>query len=235
MSSFGVATRACAVGISAVALLSGCESTVSGTAVRAKSATPLDVAPLTASKLDAVLLSIDELEALVGATNMTFVDQSEDMSDNSAGVSDPDCLGSLFGAEKDVYDGSHWTAVRDQVAREPGNDNDHWVQQTIVLYPAAGDAEKMFNDATSNWEKCAGSAVASESSDSSYIWEIDDVAVKDDLIAQVIMQEESGGWECQHAMAAVSNVTIETWACADGINDEAVDIAQKLIANAARK
>jgi PknH-like protein len=49
------------------------------------------------------------------------------------------------------------------------------------------------------------------------------------------MQEESGGWECQHVMSAVSNVAIETWACADGINDEAVDIAWKLIANAAKK
>ena len=36
-------------------------------------------------------------------------------------------------------------------------------------------------------------------------------------------------------MAAVSNVTIETWVCADGIDDEAVAIAQRLIANTAKK
>jgi hypothetical protein len=233
--NFGALTRACTAGISAVALLSGCVGNVSGTAVRAKSATPLDVAPLKESQLDGVLLSIDELDHLVGATEMGFVHQADDMSDNSAAVSDPDCLGSLFGSEKDVYEAHHWTAVRDEVAREPSDGNDHWVQQTIVLYPVADDAQMMFADSTASWERCGNSAVATDSSDSSYIWEIDAVDVKDDLIVQVIMQEESGGWECQHVMAAVSNVTIETWACADGINDEAVAIAQRLIANTAKK
>jgi hypothetical protein len=233
--NFGALPRACTAGISAVVLLAGCTSTVSGTALRAKSATPLDVAPLKESQLDGVLLSIDQLDDLVGATEMAFVHQSDEMSDNGTAVSDPDCLGSLFGAEKDVYDPHHWSAMRDEVAREPGDGNDHWVQQTVVLYPAADDAQKMFADSTSSWEQCGGSAVATDSSDSSYIWEIDDVDAKDDLIVQVIMQEESGGWECQHVMAAVSNVTIETWACADGINDEAVDITQRLIANAAKK
>lgn len=228
-------TRALAVGISAAVLLSGCESTVSGTALRDRSETRLDIAPLTESQLDRVLLPIDQLNELVGATKMTFVHRSETMTDNSTGVSDPDCLGSLFGAERDVYDSYHWTAVRDEVAREPESGNDHWVEQSVVLYPAAEGAQKLFADSTSNWEQCGGSAVASDSSDSSYIWEIDDVDVKDELITQVIRQEESGGWECQHALSAVSNVTIETWACADGINDEAVDIAQKLIANAAKK
>lgn len=231
----GALTRACVVGILAALLLSGCDSTVAGTAVRAKSATPLDVAPLKESQLDGVLLSIDELNDVVGATTMTFVHQSGEMSDNSTAVSDPDCLGSLFGAEKDVYATHHWTAARDEVAREPDDGNEHWVQQTVVLYPVAQDAQEMFAESTSHWEQCGGSAVATDSSDSSYIWEIDDVDVEDDLIVQVIMQEESGGWECQHVMAAVSNVTIETWACADGINDEAVDIAQRLIANAAKK
>jgi PknH-like extracellular domain len=231
----GALLRACAIGISAGALLCGCENTVSGTALRARSATPLDVAPLKESQLDDVLLGIDELDDIVGATRMTFVHQAEAMSDNSTAVSDPDCLGSLFGAEKDVYDTYHWAAMRDEVAREPGSANDHWVQQTVVLYPAANDAQKMFTDSKAQWEQCGGSAVASDSSDSSYIWEIDDAHVDDDLISQVIMQEESGGWECQHALSAVSNVTIETFACADGINDEAVSIAQKMIANAAKK
>jgi hypothetical protein len=233
VSRFGAVTL-CAVGIS-TALLSGCESTVLGTAMRAKSAVPLDVAPLTEARLDNVLLTIDELNRLVGATKMTFVHQAREASDNSTAVSDPDCVGSLFGAEKDVYANYHWTALRDEVAREPGNGNDHWVQQTVVLYPTAEDAQQMFADSTSNWEQCGGSAVASGAPDSSYIWEIDDVGVKDDLITQVIMQEESGGWECQHVLAVVSNTTIETFACANGIGDQAVEIAQALIAKVAKK
>jgi PknH-like protein len=51
-----------------------------------------------------------------------------------------------------------------------------------VLYPVVDDAQEMFADSRSKWVQCGGSAVATDASDSSYIWEIDDVDVKDDLI-----------------------------------------------------
>ncbi len=60
------------------------------------------------------------------------------MTDSSDKVSDPDCLGAMFGAEEAVYKGSGWTAVRDVVAREPEDDNDHWIEQTAVIYPRSG-------------------------------------------------------------------------------------------------
>ncbi|MCW2554979.1 MAG: hypothetical protein JWR78_4760, partial [Mycobacterium sp.] len=43
------------------------------------------------------------------------------------------------------------------------------------------------------------------------------------------------GWECQHAMSSVSNVSVETIACAFGINDEAVTMVDALVANAAKQ
>ncbi|MDT5193802.1 MAG: hypothetical protein QOH20_556 [Mycobacterium sp.] len=233
----GAVARASAVcvAVAMAMLLSGCTTTVSGNALRDKDAAPLDVAPLKESQLDDVLLSIDEINSILGSTNIEVVDQTEQMSDNSHAVSDPDCLGVIFGAEEKVYDGSDWTAVRDQVSREPGDDKDHWVQQTVVLYPAAVDAKKFFDDSKSTWEQCGGFSVAVDDSESSYIWEVDDVGAKDDLLTQVTTQQDSGGWECQHALSLVSNVTVETWACAFGIKDQAVEMAQEMIKNAAKK
>jgi hypothetical protein len=232
----GAVARASAVcvAVAMAMLLSGCTTTVSGNALRDKDAAPLDVAPLKESQLDDVLLSIDEINSILGSTNIEVVDQTEEMSDNSHAVSDPDCLGVIFGAEEKVYDGSDWTAVRDQVSREPGDDKDHWVQQTVVLYPAAVDAKKFFDDSKSTWEQCGGFSVAVDDSESSYIWEVDDVGAKDDLLTQVTTQEDSGGWECQHALSLVSNVTVETWACAFGIKDQAVEMAKEMIKNAAK-
>jgi hypothetical protein len=233
----GAVARASAVcvAVAMAMLLSGCTTTVSGNALRDKDAAPLDVAPLKESQLDDVLLSIDEINSILGSTDIEVVDETEEMSDNSHAVSDPDCLGVIFGAEEKVYDGSDWTAVRDQVSREPGDDKDHWVQQTVVLYPAADDAKKFFDDSKSTWKQCGGFSVAVDDSESSYIWEVDDVGAKDDLLTQVTTQEDSGGWECQHALSLVSNVTVETWACAFGIKDQAVEMAQEMIKNAAKK
>ena len=228
--------RACAVGgVLAAVLLSGCVSSVSGTAVRAQNAGPVNVPPLDEAKLDDVLLSIGELNGIVGSTEMTITVELEEMSDHSSEVSDPDCLGAIFGAEEPVYQGTGWTAMRDEVAREPDEDNDHWVEQTAVLYPSAQNAQTFFNDSKSAWQDCAGSAISVDDSDASYLWQLDEVAAEDTLITQFSTQEDADGWACQHALALVSNLTVETWACGYSITDEAATIANDIVANAAKK
>jgi PknH-like extracellular domain len=229
--------RACALGgvLAAAVLLSGCVSTVSGNAVRAQNAGPVDVPPLDESKLDDVLLSIGELNGIVGSTQMKITVELEEMSDHSAEVSDPDCLGAIYGAEEPVYEGTGWTAMRDQVAREPDEDNDHWVEQTAVLYPSAEKAQKFFDDSKSAWEDCAGNAISVDDADASYLWQIDEVSAEDTLITQLTTQEDADGWACQHALSVVSNLTVETWACGYSITDEAATIANDMVANAAKK
>jgi hypothetical protein len=237
----GTVARTSAVGFAVAmtvllsVLLSGCTSTVTGHALRDRNAAPLDVAPLKKSQLADVMLGIDELNSILSSTDMAVVSEMEEMSDNSRSVSDPDCLGVIYGAEEKVYDGSEWTAVRDQVAREPGDDKEHWVEQTAVLYPEAGNAQKFFDDSKSTWKQCGGYSVAVDDGEASYIWQVNDLETKDDVISQVTTQEDSGGWECQHALAPVSNVTVETWACAFGIKDEAVEMAQEMVKAAAGK
>jgi outer membrane murein-binding lipoprotein Lpp len=233
----GTPTRACAVGavITASVLLSGCVSTVSGTAVRAQHAAPIDVPQLTEAKLDDVLLSVGELNGIMGSTQMKVTSELEEMTDHSGEVSDPDCLGAIYGAEEPVYAGSGWTAMRDQVVREPDADNEHWVEQTAVLYPAAEKAQKFFDDSRSSWEKCSGYSVSVDDLDATYLWQIDDVTAEDTLISQMTVQEDADGWGCQHALSVVSNLTVVAWACSYSIKDEAATIATDMIANAAKK
>jgi hypothetical protein len=233
----GAVTRVCNVGavIAASALLSGCVSTVSGNAVRAQNAAPVDVPPLSEHKLDDVLLSVGELNAIMGSTQMKVTSELEQMTDHSGEVSDPDCLGSIYGAEEPVYAGSGWTAVRDQVVREPGEDNEHWVEQTAVLYPSAEKAQKFFEDSKAAWEKCSGYSVSVDDAAATYLWQIDKVASEDSLITQMTAQEDAGGWACQHGLGVVSNVTVEAWACSYDVKDEAATIANDMVANAAKK
>ena len=195
---------------------------------------PADVQPLRESQLDDVLLSIAQLNGIAGATRMKVVLAGEVMSDNSEAVSDPDCLGSIFGAEDLVYQSSDWTAVRDQVAREPHDGNEHWMEQTAVLYSTAKPAGDFVEDSTSSWRDCSGFSVAVDDGTTSSIWLIDEVLVDGDVVTQGISQEGSDGWECQHAMSAVANLSVEAIACAFGINDEAVSMVTAMIANAAR-
>jgi hypothetical protein len=233
----GTVGRGCAAGVvlAASVLLSGCVSTVSGTAVRGQNAAALDVPPLEASKLDEVLLSIGELNGIMGSTTMTVTSELEEMTDHSEQVSDGDCLGAIYGAEEPVYAGSGWTDMRDQVAREPDADNSHWVEQTAVLYPSAQEAQQFFDDSISAWENCANSSVSVDDSGSSYLWDLSDVTVEDTLITQVTTQQDAEGWACQHALSVVSNLTVEAWACGYTIADEGATIAGEMAANAAEQ
>src|SRR4051794_36908622 len=95
-------------------LLSGCTTVVAGHAARDKDAVPVDVAPLKESQLGDVLLTADELDTITGSTTMAVTSDVDQLSDSSRLVSDPECLGAIFGAEEQVY-GKGLTAVRDQI------------------------------------------------------------------------------------------------------------------------
>lgn len=221
--------------VATAAVLSGCVSTVTGTAVLPQGAAPLDLPPLEESQLDDVMLSIGELNGIVGSTEMKVTSEIEEMTDHSGDVSDPECLGAVYGAEETVYQGTGWTAMRDQVAREPTDDNDHWVEQTAVIYPSAANAHRFFEDSKASWEKCASYTVTVGGDEMSSLWDIDKVTTEDDMITQTSIQQHADGWGCQHALSVASNLTVEAWACSYSPGDEAAEIAEKMIARAAKR
>jgi hypothetical protein len=55
-----------AVALAVMTLVTGCANTVSGTAVRPSAVVPDDVPPLSESRMSEVLLSIGELNGIVG-------------------------------------------------------------------------------------------------------------------------------------------------------------------------
>ena len=237
MTNIGTAKRTCAAVavIAASVLLTGCVSTVTGTAIRPPNAGPGDVSPLDESKLDEVALSIGEINAIMGSSSMTVTSELDEMTDHSDAVSDAECLGAIYGAEEPVYAGSGWTSVLDQISREEGEDNEHWVEQTIVLYPSADKAQAFFEKSKGQWEGCNDNTVSVDDGGDAYDWDIENFNADDTLITQVTTQQDAAGWACQHALSPVSNITVEVWACSYSPEDEAETIVTDIIAKAAEK
>ncbi|APE14263.1 sensor domain-containing protein [Mycolicibacterium pallens] len=235
MSSVNRAPVFC-VAVLVTASLSGCVSTVSGTALRGQSAGPVspDVPTLTETDLERVLLTAGEVNGVMGATGIRVTASSQNMSDNSDGVSDVDCLGAIYGAEQLVYQGSDWSAVRDQVLQEPTADNAHWVEQIAVLFPTTEKAQAFVDKSRATWQKCGGTSIDIDNSDVHSTWKIDQPDVSGDILTQVSVQRNAGGWGCQHALTSASNVVVEAWACSNSIADEARAIAADMIKKAAK-
>lgn len=229
-----------AVGAAALllsALIAGCASTVGGTAVKAHGggSAPANVADLKESDLGRVLLSVGEINGVMGATGIRETGSTEDMSDNSDAVSDLDCLGAIYGAEEMVYQGSDWTALRDEVLQEPTGDNEHWVEQIAVLFPSAAKAQRFLEESRSTWQSCENSSIDIDNDEVHSTWDIGPADVSGDVLTQGAEQQDAGGWGCQHAMASAANLIVEVWACSDSIGDEAKTIATTMLQNAAKK
>lgn len=218
-------------------VLSGCASTVQGTAVRAQGGgvAPANLPELKESDLGRVMLSAGEINGIMGATGIRGGGSSDEMSDNSDVVSDVDCLGAIYGAEELVYNGSDWTAVRDEVLQEPNGDNEHWVEQIAVLYPDAGKAQKFLEQSRSTWTTCENTSIDIDHDDVHSTWDIGPADTSGDVLTQSAEQQDAGGWGCQHAMATGANVIVEAWACSDSIGDEAKSIVTAMLRNAAKK
>lgn len=227
---------ACAA-LLAGALVSGCVATVGGTAVQARrgGTGSIDVPILEKSDLDRVMLSAGAVNGIMNATGIRQTASSEDMSDHADAVSDVDCLGSIYGAEEKVYDGSGWTALRDQVLQEPNFDNDHWIEQIAVLFPSAEQARQFLEKSATAWMSCDGTSIDIDNDDVHSTWRIGDADTAGDILTQGAEQRDAGGWGCQHALSAASNLVVEVWACSNSIGDEGRSIAAAMLKNAAKK
>lgn len=205
--------------------LTGCTSTVSGTAL-----------PRTPSseenKLDQIMVPVEQLKSIVGANNLMVTSKTADMNDNFGKVRDERCLSALYPAEDMDYLFSYWTAVRNQVAQDPDSDHRHWVQQSAILFASEDEARSTLRISTKVWNECNGSTIPIHEGQDEQTWHIKDLIVEDDVIKQTSTRAGTEGWTCQHALSIVGKISVEAKVCGYSVRDEAAIIVDKLVANA---
>ena len=215
-------------------LTTGCTSTVQGVAVKPRSSVPADdVPPLKESALNGLMLSNGELNKIAGVEMESFY-SADEMNDNADLISDSDCVGAVYPGENAVYEGTEWTAVRDELLLESGGEDDaRLLEQTLVLFATPGDAVDFFEAAKDTWKECA---------------QIKDIKVEDgawvpDTVEDVdertisLSAEVSGSLQgtCQHAMGVVSNLIVEAFSCDADARDDAKNVATRILDDAAEQ
>lgn len=210
--------------------LSSCTTIAAGTAISSTSSPNY-------ARLDEIMLPIDELKAIVGASNMTFTSKSTTLDSNFWWVREPTCVGALYAAETRAYRFTNWREVRNQVAQDADSDHQHWVQQAVALHASEEDAQSTRQLFTKRWGQCAGSTLAIRTSADGKtidrVWNIGDlVATNGGVISQTSIRTGVDGWSCQHALSAVSTLVLEAKVCGYQIRDQAVTIMNRLMTNA---
>ncbi len=188
--------------------------------------------PIRADRLSALLLSPSEINGIMGSSNMQPGKPITSMDTSSVTVSPSGCLGALYAGQDAVYAGTGYTGVSGIVSSEPGDNYDHWVDQSVVLYPSAEKAKAFLQTSADKWKGCAGKTVTATntSKGKTYRWTFAEIIGQPPKISVVEQQEGADGWECQRAMGVANNVITDINACGYHIDaDQGGQIVDKIV------
>jgi hypothetical protein len=166
---------------------------------------------LPVAALEGLLLSADQVIALVGGTNMTLVGTAISASDASKMIDDRTCLG--LGSVGDVTVYSGYVAMRGNQFSTP-NAVQADVTQLVTSFAGAADAQALLRRARQDWQGCASRRYGFHSSNGNHSYfDTHDLRGGGFRIELSMRQEEDARWGCSHAMAVANFVVAEARVC----------------------
>ena len=186
--------------------------------------------PVVESALKGFLLSPEELNAVMGTTDMKVTNSRSGMADDSATMTPKECLAIDGSAQAQVYANSGFMAERDQtLGRQEGDNLTHFVEQAVVLFPTARQASDFFTASAQQWPACHEyTHVQSRTR-----WTVAPISNTNGVLSTVstLQDPPSTGWKaCGRALAVKNNVVVDANTCAVDPKNSAVDIANQIAA-----
>jgi PknH-like extracellular domain len=215
------ASRVLAAICAATLAITGCTTTVEGAALPAATlghaATTATTRPaprtIDVSVLEGLLLTQDQLVALVGGSSMTLVGAITSMSDATKIIDDRTCLGVASIGDQSVYADTGWVAMRGNQFTTP-NVVKADVTQAVASFTATADATALLQRARQDWRGCANRRYGFHSSNGNHSYlDTGPVTGSDSRVEVLLRQEEDPRWACSHAMAVQHMVLAEARVC----------------------
>ena len=210
-------------------VLSGCVSTVDGAAMRAEGEGD-PVSLLQEQDLEDVLLDEAELNDVLASTQVEVFEDLYVMTDDSADVSVPDCIGAVFSAEEPVYAPTRYTGVHSRLAEEADNEFGFFIEQAVVTMPSVEAAAGFLDESARAWSDCAASTLFYDDGEDSIELQLHEV-IRDGAMLDQRISLLDRDWECGHAMAAAQNAIVEVFVCGVQPRDYATKMVTKMIAD----
>jgi hypothetical protein len=214
VAAIGILTTACGGGSD--------HATVKSTTTKTK-----PPPPITEAGLKGLLLTPEDVSAVMGAGELKVTRYRTDMSDDSATMEPKECLAVDGAAQKKVYAGIKYTAERDETLQE-GDNFTHFVEQAVVLFPSAKQASAFVAASGLQWSACHQYT----HTQSHTVWDVGPVSNTHGMLSTTATQENAnvGGWGCGRALTSRNNVVIDINTCAADPKNSAVEIASRIAA-----
>jgi hypothetical protein len=211
-------------------LPAGCSST-SNRAVKTATTTPTTTKkvapPVAEGALKGFLLTPEQINTAMGATEMTVTKSRVAMPDDSATMEPKQCLAIDGSAQAQVYAGSNFMAVRDQTLQE-GDNFTHFAEQAVVLFPSAKQADAFFTASARKWPACHQYTHIQSKTQ----WTVGAISNANGMLSTIatLQNPPAEGWACGRALAVRNNVIIDVNTCSADPKNSAVDIANQIAA-----
>ena len=202
--------RKCAIAALVALMLAGC----AGKTTEGSSEPPRLVPD---SALDGLLLSADEVDAIMGTSGMAPRNQVvATMGDNRNLLPNLNCLGVWQVTQSPIYDPFHWKTLRQQLLRVPDTEQwDYLAVESVVSYRTSDGAQAFFDDSADRWSKCTNHHVnISLNGGALPKWFSGDLTRTDSTLAMPYTRGEGAQTRsCQRVLALSANVIIDAQAC----------------------
>ncbi|MGH3957589.1 sensor domain-containing protein [Mycobacterium sp.] len=211
-------------------LTAGCGSAnnhAAKTTTTTTTTTSIIARPIVEREIDPLPLSPEQINAAMGAKNMAVTKKRVAMSDDSATMKPRECLAIDGSAQAQVYDGSGFSAVRDEALND-GDNFTHFAEQAMVLFPIAKQADAFFTTSAKQWPACRHYTHIQSGTE----WTVGPVSNANGVLSAIATQENAraGGWACGRALAVRNNVIVDVNTCSANPANTAVDIANQIAA-----
>ncbi len=168
---------------------------------------------ITAAQLRPILLTADEIPGGANGGRLVLERDSATLSDDSASLDNPQCVGAWAPAQEAAYAASGYTGVAAQFLRglnEPASQDS--VSQAVIAFPE-GKAGSSLVTQRGEWALCGGKTVTvTESGAPGQAWEFAQPAITSGVVV-LAATLRGGNASCQHGMQVRGNVIIDIRQC----------------------
>jgi hypothetical protein len=186
--------------------------------------------PVMEGSLKGFLLAPEQINAVMGTTDMKVTNSRTAMSDDSATMTPRECLAIDGAAQAQVYANSGFMAARDETLnRQDGDNLTHFTEQAVVLFPTAKQAGDFFAASAQQWPACHDYTHVQSRTH----WMVGAVANTNGVLSttSTLQDPPATGWKaCGRALTVKNNVVIDVNTCSVDPKNSAVDIANQIAA-----
>jgi hypothetical protein len=171
---------------------------------------------VTAAKINAILLPLDEVGKIVGAP-LGYERKTTTPSAPINVTGDKSACAVLFGLDSNAFGkDNNWQAFRNDRQQDSEQTVDHLVYQRVAIYNTTDEPGKLLHGAFDPTAVCNNAVVHSSANDANTDWQFQGPTVTADRAQWTESEQVSGkpnGWYCGHDVRVKNNVLFEAQVC----------------------